>query len=254
MKDYEQPKNAQSDSNLSPPKESSRFSRRRFLQTSATVSPILMSIKSPLAWAEPHDCSVTTLLSGNASHPHACSSAAAKSPGYWHTVLDSSSGDSKYPVLEALQALGVDGSTSFDSFFFSSLFSFQTYRGYKFKFKSSASSNPDFRQTMPDNDPKIKIPIKIKKIGGGSCPTIYVNEPNIQRFIVAGYFNSLLSPSIINYPYSSANVQSSAATAFSNTAMAIIDSIVDDGVALSAASSSGLTHLPTFRDLLNTWD
>ena len=254
MKDYEQPEKSQSESELRQSKESSRFSRRRFLQTSATVSPILMSIKSPLAWAEPHDCSVTTLLSGNASHPHACSSAAAKSPGYWHTVLDASSGDSKYPVLEALQALGVDGTTSFDSFFFSGAFSFQTYRGYKFKFKSSASSNPNFRQTMPFNDPKIKIPIKIKKIGGGSCPTIYVNEPNIQRFIVAGYFNSLLSPSIINYPYTSSSVQLSALTAFNNTAMAIIDTIVDDGVALSAASASGVTHLPTFRDLLNTWD
>jgi len=238
----------------------SRFSRRRFIQASAMTSPLLLSIKSPVAWGgqlSPEQCSVTALMSGNASHPHNCQSG-AKSPGYWHKVFDSRQGDTHYPVQEAINGKGIDQGQSFNAFFLSAFFTWHAIpsKGWEFKLSTHLSDNPTFRGVLPRGTTnRFNLVLEFRQIGTASNFSTFnigADTPNLHKFVVAGYLNSLFSPGVIIYPYQPEQIEQAFIDAIITSASEVMDLLNSPSITGTAETIKNI--LLDFRDDLNTWD
>lgn len=236
----------------------SRFSRRRFIQTGAVASPILLAVKSPVAWGNalsPETCSVTALMSGNASHPQNCLSG-AKSPGYWHKVFKSDEGDTHYVVRTALNKNSIFETQTFNEFFLSGLGSWQTSstHGWKFRVSASQSDNPQFQDVLPENKSnKFDLTLEFEKIGDPSnkhSVNISAGVPNFHKFVLAGYLNSLFNPAVISYSYYPEQVKQALNVAIIESAYKIMPTLSKSR--RSAKPDTSL--LVELRDALNEWD
>ncbi len=141
--------------------QSSRFSRRRFIQTGIAVSPLLMSVKSPASWGSGTNITNTSVagqISGNTSTTGG-STCIPKKPIDWCDIFDG-----KFPgsghwwdklkdwgyvdhqsILDALGICGVHSHTPFLGLFcneLSSWISCKTQSYWKYKIITGSCDDP----------------------------------------------------------------------------------------------------------------
>ncbi|MBW8191652.1 hypothetical protein K0504_11440 [Neiella marina] len=236
--------------------QSSRFDRRRFLRTSAAATPVLMTLKSPTAWAtQSGACSLTVVMSGNSSNPNNCTSACPFSPGYWHKVLEDTNngqgGASKQEVRSVIMAYKNPFRSNFNDVFLANI-GFPQYDGDWKCTLSEDSDNPTFDAVLPSNG-KSRYSLKVKFENINESSSCYKDEHivdltnsknNVQKFLVAAVFNSLFSPTYINYRYQEPDEVIAQFTSATNS---IIDDIFtklsthcnDTSTSVSVSSSRG---------------
>ncbi|MBC7004725.1 hypothetical protein BIZ37_19365 [Photobacterium sp. BZF1] len=240
-------------------KGSSRFSRRRFLQTTTIATPLLLSVKSPAAWGgggNLKNCSITEMLSGNASHPHSCQ-VDAKSPRYWRKVFKSQDGEDLYVVQDVLNQRGVFSDSQFNLNFLSTLSSPQSIVGsdWEYQLSSTLPDNPTYLNALKNNT---SYSIILTFDNGVDQPfDIDLTKEGVDDFhqvVVAGYLNSLFHPSIITYVLSPEQVKQSVIMAILESAKIIINS-VENGEDPAASNFFDYSTSPmlNLRNFLHTW-
>ncbi|MDG3085477.1 hypothetical protein P7F88_04920 [Vibrio hannami] len=242
--------------------DKSRFSRRRFIQAGAGASPLLFALKTPVAWGRGQsfgdgNCSVTVLLSANASNP-TCT-AEIKSPGYWHAVLGSEPGSTHYVVKQALANSNpsIYPTLAFNTFFLNG-FS-HSYRGWLCSI-SPTSDNPSFIDVLPSNGNGngnslgLTLLIRCVKAGSLADDLDIARIPNIHMISVAAYLNSMFAPSIIPYPYYPAQVIVAVQELVKSSVEAYIDKI-EDGVTINGSVLNGIFGplKDTFKSNFELW-
>ncbi|MCM2681461.1 hypothetical protein [Echinimonas agarilytica] len=245
------------------PASESRFDRRRFLRTSVAASPLLLTMKSPTAWAtngSSANCSLQVLLSGNGSHPHNGCTADVKSPGYWKSVYDNNSSDQgKKLVLTALKSFGYPEDMKFSSSFLAPIAttSIDLNASWNFVFDAQRSEDPSLRSALADNKIELIVKFVRKNYVAGTTPgprevrvDITKRRSNVHKFIVSGFLNSLFYPQFIDYQLTSDQVKTALDTAIANE----IDNVMTQ---LEAGRFSNFRNvgnsLKALRDELNRW-
>lgn len=192
--------------------DNSRFSRRRLLQVGIASSPLLLSIKSPVTWAGGglEGCSISALGSINASNVNSdnCSNGAL-SPGYWYGVFskeNSKKNRTKAGVYEEIVKRGASNSTDFiNTFVTPSVIShLNTLNSINKNWKISLSNNSpnyDFGEILATgNNNKLNLYLTFTNKVENRIVSINITEkvPNVHKFVVTGYLNTLF-PGIIDY-------------------------------------------------------
>lgn len=213
-------------------KEFSRFSRRKFLQTSAVATPLLMSVKSPMAWGctAPTNGSVTSQVSGNVSNAVTSNCSCAKDPAAWLQIFRQSGSYSRWDewwkhrdnpdgesYKQALEICGVTSSTSFNSLFLNNHFEWrrcQDYSSWEYRILSEKCDAPSVGQALEQSS--CQIVLRVQKATSrhpydsyyGSYSQsdkesydVTISDENLHKFLTCGYLNSLLAPDIIAYEY-----------------------------------------------------
>ncbi len=158
--------------------QSSRFSRRRFIQTGIAVSPLLMSVKSPASWGGGTNITNTSVagqISGNASTTGG-STCIPKNPIDWCDIFD---GNHHYgnwwdrfkdwgyidfqSIKDALAICGIHSYTPFLGLFCNELSSWnscrtQTY--WKYKIVTSSCDNPTVHSSLLTNNFNILLRVQ----------------------------------------------------------------------------------------------
>lgn len=179
----------------------SRFSRRRFIRSTAVASPILLSVKSPVAWGggiSNANCSITTFMSGNASHPEGCQTE-ARAPAYW---LNTFQGGNEV-VRNELNNNGCYASTQFYTLlplnFDTWLTNRQISRRWKYKV-DSISDNPTLLQAVQtDTNGAFSLWVDFKKRKKEERVNILNNVSDCHCCVVSGYLNGIFHPVPVNY-------------------------------------------------------
>ncbi|WP_434362102.1 hypothetical protein NF212_18135 [Parasalinivibrio latis] len=211
----------------------SRFSRRRFLQSAAVTSPLLFTVKSPVAWGTTGtaQCSITAVLSGNASNPGNCQSA-ARSAEYWQRVFTAVSGNPEYPVLQALRANNITKTTQFMSLFLHGWEnnSYDASSRWYYRLYLQDCDNPsiwDVLQAGSTASYKVKF-LFVKRRNNRKNRKEYINifeyPAGFVQSLVVAYLNSLF-PTAIDYPYTSLTLNGrldSAVDSSVNTQLALL--------------------------------
>lgn len=194
--------------------EQSRFSRRRFLHTSAAISPVLFSLKSHAGWgsgAGGQNCSI--MVSGNASNPELCSNDAA-GPHRWSQVIRSRKGDSTYPLRQALNNSRISGSTYFSQLFLTPFYHWQTLpmKGWKFKINVQQSGDVRIKHVLgAHGGGQFKLAIKLEPTESSSTGEgvdVVLRPRHFHQVLVTAYLNAFFSSSIIRYPYNTRQIES----------------------------------------------
>lgn len=193
----------QSRDNVNRNSENSLFSRRRLLQTGIAASPLLLSVKSPVAWGCGNtntQGSMNTMVSGNVSTVAGGCQPRYKcqKPSIWHDILHSYDHEFK----SILDWSNINRHTSFNSIFLSNNFYYRdcSNRYWQYKLMSRQCDNPAFGQALTNNTiPQLFLRVKHKyrsKVFDVRISDIYVH-PNI----TCGYLNSICAPDFIESAY-----------------------------------------------------
>ncbi|OAN12981.1 hypothetical protein A3K86_15025 [Photobacterium jeanii] len=211
----------------------SRFSRRRFLRSSAAVSPVLLSLKSPTAWGSGlggQNCSI--MLSGNASNPQNCISEPL-APREWKKILNSRRDSPQYPLRQSLQSGGVSGNSAFNGKFLRPFnqWRYSPTKGWMFKVSFRKSSNPKFKHTLKGGlNKKYKITIAFKPTSQknknmGDDFVITLEPRHFHQTVVAAYLNSYFTPGLISYSYYPEQINTSVVQTMMDVANLIMDEL-----------------------------
>ena len=112
--------------------KASRFSRRRFLTTSAAASPVLFAVKSPMAWGSGGvGANGSIMCSGNGSDAGNCKKSVSLTPNKWKSVLQCGVGDKYYPLKNALEKASIYPNTKCIELLFDSVLSLPNFRYYE---------------------------------------------------------------------------------------------------------------------------
>jgi len=189
----------------------SRFSRRKFLQTGIASSPLLLTVKSPVAWGTGTSwggdrCSLTTLMSGNASHPHNCQSP-PRDCGYWYKVLTCGSDDPLNGIRKRLKNCPqrISGKVKFNHCFLNHFQNWQkssALSGCTYRLSPTDSDNPSFEDILGQRSQQFKCVLEFKK-DNSSILTIDLTEKikDLHEVTLTGYINSIFNPDFISYGY-----------------------------------------------------
>lgn len=196
----------------------SRFDRRRFLRTSAAATPLLMAVKSPVAWGNSiniDQCSVTMLLSGNASHIRNCQ-AKIESPGYWKSIFWQSANQNHKERSKKIRAaiaartslfpLGSAGRARRDSDFFDMVLSGLdgVYLGWEY---SPVVTSMPFNKIFDNPKEQYEVTFRVKDTNSPFPQTtglIKMKAGGDDTMHVAGaILNSIFSPEFLSYSYMS---------------------------------------------------
>lgn len=218
---------------VSSEEETSRFSRRRFLRTSAAVSPVLLSLKSPTAWANGmggQNCSI--MMSGNASNPQNCITEPL-APREWADILKSRRDSPQYPLRQSLKNGGINGNSPFNGKFLRPLnqWRYSPTKDWMFKISFRKCSNPKFKQTLrnaPNSKYKIALSFKPTSREQGTQKddfTIILEPPRFHNTVVTAYLNSYFSPSLISYSYYPEQIETSVIQTIMTSANLIMDEL-----------------------------
>ncbi len=150
--------------------QSSRFSRRRFIQTGVAASPLLMSVKSPASWAGVNvtNTSVAGQISGNVSTASS-SNCKPKKPIDWCDIFDgkfSVQGSwwdqlknwgyvDFQSIKDALSICGVHSYTSFLGLFCNELSSWNSCRTqsyWKYRILTNSCDDPTVHSSLQSNN------------------------------------------------------------------------------------------------------
>ncbi|NBI52513.1 hypothetical protein [Photobacterium alginatilyticum] len=192
----------------------SRFSRRRFLHTSAAISPVLFSLKSHAGWgsgAGGQNCSI--MVSGNASDPQLCSNDAV-GPERWSQVIRSRQGESTYPLRQALNNSQISGSTYFNQLFLNPFYHWQNVplKGWKFKLSVQQSSDVRIKHVLGAHGGgqfRLALTFEPTESGAsGETTEVALRPRHFHQVLVAAYLNAFFSSSVIRYPYNTRQVES----------------------------------------------
>lgn len=199
---------------LSATEGKSRFSRRRFLHTSAAISPVLFSLKSHASWgsgAGGQNCSI--MVSGNASNPELCSYDAVD-PQRWSQVIRSRQGDNTYPLRQALNNGQISGSTYFNQLFLSPFYHWQNIplKGWKFKLSVQQASDVRIKHVLgAHGGGQFRLALTFEPTessGSGEAVEVSLRPRHFHQVLVAAYLNAYFSSSVIRYPYNTRQVES----------------------------------------------
>ncbi|GGA84544.1 hypothetical protein GCM10011369_28250 [Neiella marina] len=200
----------------------SRFERRRFLRGSAAAAPLLMTVKSPVAWAGGNTCTASVYISGNASHQHDCDLIGALSHGTWKAVLTAPNNHTRRFLRQLIDdQTDVGPSTDFMSIFFSKFFTSSGdpkpkyikkagVRTWQYQLLQPLSAVPfnaaiDQSSTLPDvkfdfweiANPSNRCTVNL--FGNAASNSFYYQ-------VLTAYLNGLFSNTIIDYPYTHTEV------------------------------------------------
>ncbi len=159
--------------------QSSRFSRRRFIQTGIAVSPLLMSVKSPASWGggtNITNTSVANRVSGNTSTTGG-STCIPKNPIDWCDIFDG-----KFPgkgnwwdnfkdwgyvdfqsIKDALAICGIQSYTPFLGLFCNELstwVSCRTQSYWKYKIVTNSCDDPTVHGALRSNNLNILLRVQ----------------------------------------------------------------------------------------------
>ena len=225
-------------------KSSARFDRRRFIRTSMATTPLLMSVKSPMAWAS-EACTASVYASGNASHVHDCTMVLALSHGSWKVIIpDDLSGlprgrqakrDYWRPLI---LAEGYSGSSQFFDVFLTGYDAVQT------KSKQSGTGTWKFQLLNPDAQPTFEqgifeqqYPVVFRiwdsENPGNQCVVDFSYSQTTHLQLITAFLNGLLSDSMLDYPFSELDVVAALRQA--------IDKMIDSIIASCDASPSDIS-------------
>ncbi len=246
--------------------ESSRFSRRRFLRSAAVASPILLSVKSPTAWAADtlprEQCSITVYLSGNPSNPQnlGCD---ARNTAYW---INTFTGGNKI-VEEELARRGITASTPFFQLF--PLTAFQSWRAGDTSLEGNTtwyyrinpySDNPTVLQALQNADFDLSLDFdkNIDNSSGSDSVNLVDSVPNFHTVMITAYLNSLFHPTPVSYLGDAQYVADRFAVTMQDSADACLAGISSSGstarMLFKYGSVSYSDPLKELSDALNTWD
>lgn len=237
---------------------SSRFSRRRFIRSAAISSPILLSIKSPSAWAGGYNssCSITSCMSGNASHPQGCQ-APPKKPDYWDKCLR---GKKEYEsVRNELNKHGCYHSTAFHSIFSHNMDRWkrnqQICKDWKFKVNVRMSDDPSLLQAIGGDTCNLYVQFKHvdRKKSKITVNLLGHNAPGFHKNLLCGYFNGVFHPTPVNYICDSNTVRNAFILALNSSINHILRDL-DRGWFRSSDTKKYAQHMSKLVKDLNTWD
>lgn len=185
---------------------SSRFSRRRFLQTGVAASPLLLSVKSPMAWGcgTGSNGSVNAYVSGNASTTGSCTTAGCQTPKWWKSTIRAHEYHSMYPIRQALNWSNVRDSTLFNDIFLASCFSWQRCDNSRWQYKivEEQCSKPSFYDSLDNYSFGSKITLRVqKKRDSTKRFDVNICSQNLHENLTAGFLNSMLAPDVIRSDY-----------------------------------------------------
>ncbi|WP_375750150.1 hypothetical protein [Vibrio sp. HN007] len=221
--------------------EKSRFSRRKLLQSGIAASPLLLSVKSPVAWGGNSlgagNCSVSVLLSANVSDHNICRSK-AKDECYWYYAFSCHPSDPQRVVREALANATPD--VHYYTFFKDRLLNrnnFGIINGWNSSIDLHRSANPDFNDvTHQYRAYKLKF-LFTKTVGS---KTIKVGVPvyidRLHQIVATGYLNAMFYPHLIDYIGNINHIKSLFDTALEETVIElsrIVESYLYDVSSLS---------------------
>lgn len=247
----------------------SRFSRRKFLQTSVAASPLLMSVKSPMAWGctTPTNGSVTSQVSGNVSNAVTTNCSCAKDPAAWLQIFKQSDSYTRWEdwwkhrnspdaesYRQALEMCGVTPLTSFNSLFLANHFEWrrcQDYSSWKYRILSERCDTPSVSQALEQNS--YQIVLRVQKATPSHHHRYYgtydwdnqdsydvtISDANLHKFLTCGYLNSLLAPDIIAYDYYPRDIEN----AINQAIVLITREVIERKSDLSLAFTTPFTNL-----------
>lgn len=200
---------------LSGGEDKSRFSRRKFIQTGVVASPLLMSVKSPMAWGcgTNTNGSIGTRVSGNASTTGGCGSLPCFDPKSWCDILKQLKYHDTYVILlKLLKYAGIDAHSSFNYVFFRKCFSWQySYdRKMKYKFVYDRCEDTSFVNALDDfsfGSPKLALRVCDMSRRSKKYYNVNINLTDFFRNITCGYLNSICSPHAIQSDFDHRDIQ-----------------------------------------------
>lgn len=231
----------------------SRFSRRRFLQSSAAISPVFLSLKSHAGWgsgAGGQNC--TIMVSGNASNPQPCSYD-AMGPQRWSRIIQCRKGNVSYPLKQALNNNQISGNTYFNQLFLSPFFQWRTLpmKGWKFKVNLQKSGDVKIKRILnTHNSGGFQLDIKLKSTQGNSpreSINISLSPRRFHKVVVAAYLNAFFSSSLINYPFNTRQIES----AVIETVMVLASKLADEANTDAGINEHSPVIKKTFNDLVS---
>ncbi len=183
--------------------ENSRFSRRRFIQSGIAVSPLLMSVKSPVAWGctNTNNSSVTSRISGNASTT-ASSGCIPRNPRDWCKVFKNE--DNQYDdfwdqfkhrgeassssLKSALSFCGIRYSTSFLDLFCNELSNWSSCRtksNWGYKILTNHCDNPSVYDALQTDS--LNLLLRVQRGDSDRKSDSYYSSQNNNIFNAMGY-------------------------------------------------------------------
>lgn len=184
--------------------QASRFSRRKLLQSGIAASPLLLTVKSPVAWGGNSlgagNCSVSVLLSANVSDHNICRSQ-ARDECYWYYAFSCHANDPQRVVRDALA--NASPSVHYYTYFNERLINrtnFGTYNGWNCSLDLSRSANPNFNDvTHQYRAYKLKY-LFTKTVGSKTIAVgvpVYVDR--LHQIVATSYLNAMFYPHLIDY-------------------------------------------------------
>ncbi|MDV7102922.1 hypothetical protein R3X26_00705 [Vibrio sp. TH_r3] len=185
--------------------QSSRFSRRRFLQSGVAASPLLLSVKSPMAWGcgTSTNGSITTYVSGNASAIGSCTTADCQPPEQWKKIFKAYEHDSLYAIRKALEYSNIYHSSSFSSLFLANSFNWQNCSNANWKYKlvkNKCSSNTFYGSLAGNEQTKLIVRVQNKYNRNQRYEADICND-DFHKNVTCGFLNSVLTPDVIRSDY-----------------------------------------------------
>lgn len=234
----------------------SRFSRRRFIRSTAVASPILLSVKSPVAWGGglPNEqYSIAMYLSGNASHPQS-TQISARAPAYW---LNTFQGGNEI-VLNELNNNGCYASTQLYTLV---PLNFNTWLSNRvvsnnWQYKLDAiSDNPTLLQSVQtDLSGSFSLWVDFKKNKSNTARVDILNNVSACHCcVVTGYLNGIFHPMPVNYIGDSNYVRNLFIDAI-NQSINLILSDLDKNRFEGPNSPKYSQPIRELSNTLNTWD
>lgn len=234
----------------STPKNPSRFSRRRFLQTGIATSPLLMTVKSPMAWGCGNHSkgSADTYVSGNSSTVASCRSKKCMSPRDWDKVIRKPRHD-KDLAKQALNWCGINERTKFNKVFLSNCFRYQSCSNpnWQFKLMKKQCDSPTFSDVLQSVHQAPKLVMRVKKRGNKNKKLdIEIKINDFHQDVVCGYLNAVCAPDIIDSSHSPRDIVNAV-----NQGLFILANKVQRS---KSNRTPDLTHLGNIsRNLRRTW-
>ncbi|WP_165312851.1 hypothetical protein [Vibrio ziniensis] len=250
--------------------QSSRFSRRRFIQSGIAASPLLMSVKSPVAWAADNLTNSSAAVSGNTSTSSELATIAAINPTTWGEIIN---GNDSF-LKNALTACGIKSNTHFLDMFGGELCSLNSCNesGWSYKILTNTirkSDNPLACEAL-QNASACKLVLRVQKYNNSSpvtgdvygssqysiqssnnkhCFDVSIYEPELHKNLICGYLNGLFSSDFIEYPFDQVYIFNT----FKSVISSLADRIAKDGHEKNFDPSI-YSLLPSLRyNLSQTW-